>query len=100
MTQIAVSHGGVADHAGSLCAVSFLGNQSVSQSVLRPGNNLVALDHAIVETHLLEIRFYSSGSDGHRIGRHHQAHRARLHLVSDVGSGLAQNWTNRAPSRR
>src|SRR5229473_2368330 len=79
----------MANHAGSLSAVSFLGNQGVSPPAQRPGNNLVALDHAVVETHLLEIDFDSSGGDSHGIGRHYQAHRACFHLISDVHSTLA-----------
>ncbi len=48
-----------------LRGIPFLRNQSVSQSVQRPRNNLIAIDHAVVETYLLKIDFDSSRSDGH-----------------------------------
>ena len=55
MTEIAVLHCGMRDHAGLLRLISFTRDQTISQSMNRPSNNLVALHHAVVETHLLQI---------------------------------------------
>src|SRR6266436_2699756 len=82
----------MANHAGSLSAISFLGNQRVSPPAQRPSNNLVALNHAVLETHLLEIDSDSSSGDSHGIGRHHQARWAGFQLISDEHGTLAADW--------
>ena len=55
VTEIAVLHCGMTDHAGLLRLISFTRDQTISQSMNRPSNNLVALHHAVVETHVLQI---------------------------------------------
>jgi len=94
LTEVAVFHSGMAQHTGSLRAISFLGDQSVSQPVLRPGNHLVALDPQVVEIYLLEASLDSAGGHGHRIGDHDKACRSHLrlrglHLVKDDGGTVA-----------
>ena len=86
----------MANHAGSLRAISFLGNESVSQPVHRPSNDLVALDRGVVEADLPIIDLNSARSDSDRVGCHHKARssclrRGRLQLVSDEGSTFPAN---------
>ena len=61
MTQIAVFHRRMADHARRLRFVSLLRDQGIGQSLHRPGDDFVAIDPSVVKAHFLEIDFDREG---------------------------------------
>ena len=70
--KIAIVHCGMANHARFLRPGTFLRDEGIGESVLRPCDDFESFHHAVMEGHFFEAGLDATGGDGRGIRGDHQ----------------------------